>query len=183
MAGAHVSERDFLKGVTRCSGTSSARPFRPWSLRHRLLHMPSLSPRRTSLPTRPILRLEAARTVASAAEVKAAAEHWPCVVAVVDSDGLPIIVERMDDAMVPGGVYLAPGKARTATLFRRPSSALEDAINAHRPAAETARGFVMMTGGVPIRVDHQIVGAIGVSSDTPQHDEQIARAGVAAFSQ
>jgi glc operon protein GlcG len=136
-----------------------------------------------SLPTRPILTLDAARTIASAAEAKAAAEHWPCVVAVVDSDGLPIIVERMDDAMVPGGVYLAPGKARTAALFQRPSSALEDAINGHRPAAATARGFVMMTGGLPVTVDHQIVGAIGVSADIPEHDVMIAKAGIAALSQ
>jgi glc operon protein GlcG len=89
----------------------------------------------------------------------------------------------MDDAAVPGGVYRAPVKARTAALFQRPSSALEDAINGHRPAAKTARGFVMLTGGLPITVDHQIVGAIGVSADIPQHDEQIARAGVAALAQ
>jgi glc operon protein GlcG len=136
-----------------------------------------------SLPTQPILTLEAARIIASAAEAKAAAEDWPCVVAVVDGDGLPILVERMDHAMVPGGVYLAPGKARTAALFRRPSRALEEAINNHRPAAETARGFVMMTGGVPVTVDRHIVGAIGVSSDTPQHDTIIANAGVAALAQ
>jgi glc operon protein GlcG len=41
----------------------------------------------------------------------------------------------------------------------------------------------MLTGGLPITVDHQIVGAIGVSADIPQHDEQIARAGVAALAQ
>jgi glc operon protein GlcG len=133
------------------------------------------------LPTRPILTLDAARGIVSAAEAKAAAEHWPCVVAVVDNDGLPIVIERMDDAAVPGGVYLAPGKARTAALFRRPSSALEDAINGHRPAAATARGFVMMAGGLPITVDQQIVGAIGVSADTPDHDVVIAKAGLSAL--
>jgi uncharacterized protein GlcG (DUF336 family) len=57
----------------------------------------------------------------------------------------------------------------------------EAVINGPRPAAITAHDFVMMTGGVPIVVDGQIVGAIGVSSDTPDHDVQVANAGVAAL--
>jgi glc operon protein GlcG len=126
------------------------------------------------LPLRPVLTLEAARTVLRAAEAKAKAEVWPC-----DSGGLPIILEHMDDAAVPGGVILAPGKARTAALFRRPSGPLEDAINGKRPAAANARGFVMMRGGVPITVG----GAIGVSADIPEHDEVIADAGIAALPQ
>jgi glc operon protein GlcG len=133
------------------------------------------------LPMRPVLTLEAARTIVNAAEAKAKAEGWPCVIAVVDSGGLPIIVERMDDAAVPGGVELAPGKARTAVMFHRPSGALEDAINGPRPAAITARGFVLMRGGIPITVGGYIVGAIGVSADLPDHDEVIAKAGIAAF--
>jgi len=88
---------------------------------------------------------------------------------------------RMDNAAVPAGVEIAPGKARTAALFRRPSGALEDAINGNRPAAATARGFVLMRGGLPLVADGQVVGAIGVSADTPQHDEDIAKAGVAAL--
>jgi glc operon protein GlcG len=121
--------------------------------------------------------------VVTAAEVKAKAEGWPCVVSVVNSDGLPIILERMDHAAVLAGVELAPGKARTAALFRRESGALEDAVNGTRPAAATARGFVLMRGGVPITVDGHIVGAIGVTADTPDHDELIAKAGAAALSQ
>jgi glc operon protein GlcG len=134
------------------------------------------------LPSHPVLTSEAARTVL-VAEAKAKAEDWPCVISVVDSDGLPIILERMDDAAVPAGVELAPGKARTAALFRRPSGVLEDAINGKRPAAGTARGFVLMRGGVPITVGGYVVGAIGVSADTPDHDERIAKAGVAALAQ
>jgi glc operon protein GlcG len=135
-----------------------------------------------SLPSHPMLTLEAARTVVAAARAKAKAEGWPCVISVVDSDGLAIILERMDDAVL-AGVELAPGKARTAALFRRETSALEEAINGRRPAIATARGFVLMRGGVPIVVDNQIVGAIGVSADTPDHDEVIAIAGIAALSE
>lgn len=135
------------------------------------------------LPTKPYLTLEAARTVLTAAQAKASENGWPCVIAVVDAEGLPIVMERMDNASVLAGVDLAPGKARTAALFRRESGALEDAINGPRPAAVTAQGFVMMRGGVPITVDGTVVGAIGVSADTPDHDEQIAKAGIAALIQ
>lgn len=134
-----------------------------------------------SLPTRPVLTLEAARSILAAAERKAHAEGWPCVAAVVDNDGLPIALDRMDDAAVPAGVELAPGKARTAALFRRPSGMLEDAVNAQRPAALSARGFVLMRGGWPLTMNGQVVGAIGVSADTPEHDEIIAKAGAAAL--
>jgi glc operon protein GlcG len=138
--------------------------------------------RAEALPTSPILTLDAARTIIRAAETKARTEGWPCVIAVVDADGLAILLERMDDAAVPAGVELAPGKARTAALFRRPSGALEDAINSgRRPAALSARGFVLMRGGVPINVNGRIVGAIGVSADTPEHDEVIAKAGLASL--
>jgi glc operon protein GlcG len=133
------------------------------------------------LPTQPVLTLEAARGIVAAAEARARAEGWPCVIAVVDGAGMPILLERMDDAAVPAGVELAPGKARTAALFHRPSGALEDAINGARPAALSARGFVLMRGGLPISVAGRVVGAIGVSADTPDHDEAIARAGLAAF--
>ena len=135
------------------------------------------------LPTRPVLTLEAARTVAAVAEAKATAEGWPCVISVVDDSGLPILLARMDNASVPAGVDLAPDKARTAALFRRESGALEDAINGKRPAAITARGFVLMRGGVPIVVGGRIVGAIGITADTPDHDELIAKAGAAALGQ
>lgn len=133
------------------------------------------------LPKQPVLTLAAAQQILTAAQNKAQTAEWPCVIAIVDSSGLPVLLARMDDAAVPAGVELAPGKARTAALFRRPSGALEDAINGTRPAAVTAQGFVMMRGGLPIIVNGHTVGAIGVSADTPQHDEEIAQAGLAAF--
>ncbi|SEF12494.1 glc operon protein GlcG [Burkholderia sp. WP9] len=137
----------------------------------------------STLPTEPVLTLEAAQRVVAAAQATAQAEGWPCVIAVVDSAGRLIVQVRMDHALLPAGVDLAPEKARTAALFRRPSGALEDAINGNRPAVATARGFVLMRGGVPIVADGQVVGAIGVSTDTPVHDEQIAKAGAAALGQ
>ena len=99
----------------------------------------------------------------------------------VDDGGWPILLVRMDNAAYVASVELAPGKARTAALFKKPSEALEDAINHGRIAAVTARDFIEMKGGLPITVDGQVIGGIGASFDTPEHDEQIAKAGLAAF--
>jgi glc operon protein GlcG len=131
--------------------------------------------------SRPGLTLEGARRVIAAAVAEASRNGWSGVIAVVDSAGMTIAMDRMDNAAVPGGVDIAPGKARSAALFRRPTSDLENAINGPRAALATAGHFVMMTGGLPIIEKGQVVGAIGVSAETPQHDEIIAKAGLAAL--
>jgi glc operon protein GlcG len=127
------------------------------------------------------LTLAAARKMVAAAEAEAARNHWAGVVAIVDDGGWPILIERMDHATYTASVELAPGKARTAALFKRPSQALEDAINHGRIAAVTARGFVEMQGGLPIVVDGEVIGGIGASFDTPDHDVEVAKAGLAAL--
>src|SRR5271155_1136259 len=127
-----------------------------------------------------VLTLEIARKIVATAESEAERRHLAGVVAVVDDGGWPILIERMDHAAYLASVELAPGKARTAALFKKPSQALEDAINHGRIAAVTAQGFTEMQGGPPIVVDNDVVGAIGASFDTPEHDVQIARAGLAA---
>jgi glc operon protein GlcG len=127
------------------------------------------------------LSLEAARKIVAAAEAEAERQHLAGVVAVVDDGGWPILLERMDHATFVSSVELAPGKARTAALFKKPSQALDDAINHGRIAAVTAPGFVEMAGGLPIVVDGEVIGAIGASFDTPEHDVQIAQAGLAAL--
>ena len=71
----------------------------------------------------------------AAAEAEAERNHWAGVIAVVDDGGWPILVERMDNAAFTASVELAPGKARTAALFKKPSQALEDSINHGRIAA------------------------------------------------
>jgi glc operon protein GlcG len=127
-----------------------------------------------------VLTLEIARKIVATAESEAARNHLAGVVAVVDDGGWPILIERMDHAAFIASVELAPGKARTAALFKKPSQALEDAINHGRIAAVTAQGFTEMQGGLPIVVDGEVIGAIGASFDTPEHDVQIAQAGLTA---
>jgi uncharacterized protein GlcG (DUF336 family) len=70
------------------------------------------------------------------------------VIAVVDDGGWPILVLRMDNAAYVASVELAPGKARTAALFKKPSQALEDSINHGRTAAVSAHDFIQMQGGL-----------------------------------
>ncbi len=140
----------------------------------------SLSTTATDLPTRHVLTLDAAKKVIAAAEAQAVAKSWPCVIAVTDDEGYLIALDRMDASPMLNSVELAPAKARTAALFRKPSKALEDAVHAGRTAAVTA-GFVEMAGGLPLSVNGEVVGAIGVSSAQPDWDVQIAAAGAAAL--
>jgi glc operon protein GlcG len=117
----------------------------------------------------------------AAAEAEAEREHLAGVIAVVDDGGWPILLLRMDNAAYLASVELAPGKARTAAMFKKPSQALEDAINHGRTAAVTARDFTEMQGGLPIIVDGKVIGGIGASFDTPEHDVKIAQAGLAGL--
>src|ERR1700739_222902 len=139
-------------------------------------------PASAQLTEKKVLTLAAATKMVAAAELEAERQHLAGVIAVVDDGGWPILILRMDHAAFVASVELAPGKARTAALFKNPSHALEDAINHGRTAAVTARDFVEMQGGLPIVVDGQVVGGIGASFDTPAHDVQIAGAGLAALS-
>ena len=127
------------------------------------------------------LTLAAAEKIAAAAKAEAERVKLAGVIAVVDDGGWPILLLRMDNAAYVASVELAPGKARTAALFKKPSQTLEDSINHGRTAAVTARGFIEMQGGLPIVVDGQVIGGIGASFDTPEHDVQIAQAGLDAL--
>jgi glc operon protein GlcG len=72
-------------------------------------------------------------------------------------------------------------KARTAALLHRPTKALEDGIAGGRTALLTIPGMVALEGGVPIRVDGTVVGAIGVSGMASAQDGEVAAAGLAAL--
>jgi glc operon protein GlcG len=140
----------------------------------------SLAASDQALPTRHILTLEVARRVLATAEDAARQHGAPGVIAVVDAEGYLIAMERMDGSPQVASVELAPAKARTAALFSRPTEGLEDAIHAGRVALTTS-GFVDLGGGVPLVVDGEEVGAIGVSTALPQWDGPIAAAAAASL--
>ncbi|WP_455377232.1 GlcG/HbpS family heme-binding protein [Petrachloros mirabilis] len=125
-----------------------------------------------------VLTLDGARKIAGAAEAKAKAEGARVVIAVVDDSGNLLLLERLDDTQV-ASVTVGIDKARTAAIYRRPSKAFEDQVKNGRVSALALHGAVALQGGVPITINGKVVGAIGVSGETPQQDEDIAMAGAA----
>jgi glc operon protein GlcG len=132
------------------------------------------------LPTRKVLTLDVARTIAAAAEAEAARRGATVVIVVTDDGGHLVYLERLNDTQV-ASVDVGIGKARTAAIFRRPSKVFEDQIREGRVAALALPGATPLQGGIPLVVDGQVIGAIGVSGNTPQEDEDIAKAGAAVL--
>jgi glc operon protein GlcG len=127
-----------------------------------------------------VLSLAAARKIVAAAEAEANARGVGVVIAVVDSSGAIIELTRMDTAQV-ASVNVGIGKARTAAIYRRPSRDFEEQIKSGRVATLALADATPLQGGVPVLVDGKVVGAVGVSGDTPQVDEAIAIAGAAVI--
>lgn len=133
------------------------------------------------MQTKPILTLEDVKKIAAAAEAEAVANHWAVVISIVDDGGHLMWLQRLD-GVAPISSYIAPAKAKTAALGRRESKIYEDMINNGRVSFTTAPYIDgMLEGGVPILVDGQVVGAVGVSGVKSAEDAQIAKAGIAAL--
>jgi uncharacterized protein GlcG (DUF336 family) len=128
------------------------------------------------------MTLETAKRVIAAAVAEARSRNAPgAAIAVVDEGGNLIAVERLDNTFA-AGASISIGKARTAALFKRPTKVFEDIINKGRTAMATLNDFTPLQGGVPITVDGQIVGAVGVSgAASAQQDEDLAVAGANAL--
>lgn len=127
--------------------------------------------------------LEAAdvKAILAAAEAEALAHGWKVSIAVVDDGGHLLGMLRLDGASA-STAHMAPGKAVTAILGRRDSKVYEDLILGGRISMLTAPAMqAMLEGGVPIVVDGDFVGAVGVSGVKSEHDVQIAKAGIAAI--
>jgi uncharacterized protein GlcG (DUF336 family) len=130
------------------------------------------------------LTLEGAKRVIAAAIAEAKNKSAPGgAIAVVDEGGNLIAVERLDNTFA-AGAHISIGKARTAVLFKRPTKFFEDAINQGRTAMTTLSDFTPLQGGIPIIVDGQVIGAVGVSgAASAQQDEELAIAGANALAQ
>lgn len=132
-----------------------------------------------ALPSKQVLNLSAAKQIAEAAAAEANKREATVVIAVVDDGGNLLVLNRLDDTQV-ASVEVGIGKARTAAIFRRPSKVFEDQIRDGRVAALALPGATPLQGGLPIELGGKVIGAIGVSGNTPQEDEDIAQAGVSA---
>lgn len=101
-------------------------------------------------------------------------------IAVVDDGGQLIYFERIDETQI-GSIDIAIGKARTAAYFKRPTKALEDALNGGQHAITTFPNTLPREGGLPIFADGKCIGAIGASGGKSSEDAQVAKAGVDAL--
>ena len=134
-----------------------------------------------TLPTTPMLTLEAARLAMAACEAEAAKNQWRVVIAVVDDGGHTILLQRLDHAQT-SSIDTAVAKARAAVAWKRPSRLLEEAINNGRTAfLSISQGMGLLQGGVPIEIGGLVVGAIGVSGVKASDDELVALAGINAL--
>ena len=130
--------------------------------------------------TKPVLTDEDVKKMAAAAEAHAAANHWTVTIAILDDGGHLLHLHRMDGA-APSTVEMATAKGRTAALGRRETRIYEDIIKQGRTAFLSAPLAAMVEGGVPVVVQGETVGSIGVSGVKSEQDSAIARAGIAAL--
>ncbi|HSK16410.1 MAG TPA: heme-binding protein [Gaiellaceae bacterium] len=118
-------------------------------------------------------------TVLDAAEASAREGGSRVVIAVTDPSGELVGLRRTPGAQVASS-RVALDKARTAAIFVRPSRELEEQVSAGRLGALALHGASALIGGIPLRVDGEVVGAVGTSGETPDEDEAISLAGAAA---
>lgn len=128
------------------------------------------------------LTLEGAKAAIAAAVAEAKRKNAPGgSIAVVDDGGNLIALERLDNTF-SASANISIGKARTAAIFKHPTSFFEDAIKNGRTALVAMPDFTPLQGGVLIELEGQTIGAIGVSgSASAQQDEDIAIAGAKAI--
>ncbi len=126
------------------------------------------------------IALEQARKAATAALAEAAKNKWTMVAAVVDPGGNLVYYEKMDNTQL-ASANVAIDKARSAATYKRPTKAFQDALAAGGAGLRILRlpGAMPLEGGIPLLSDGKIVGAIGLSGDTSEHDAQCAAVGAA----
>ncbi|HET6926313.1 MAG TPA: heme-binding protein [Hyphomicrobiaceae bacterium] len=133
------------------------------------------------LPYGAPMSLDTAKKAMTASEAEAAKNQWPVAIAILDTTGSLIMLQKLDNTQT-GSVEIAIGKARTALDFRRPSKAMQDVVAGGGAGLRllSVRSMLALEGGVPVVVDGKVVGAVGVSGVTSEQDAQVAMAGVAA---
>jgi uncharacterized protein GlcG (DUF336 family) len=124
----------------------------------------------------PSINLENAKKVVALALAQARKNNWKMAAAVVDCSGHLVYFEKMDNTQI-GSIGISIEKARSAAFFKRPTKAFEDALASGGGGLIVlgVHGAVPLEGGIPVLIDGNIVGAIGISGETPQQDGQCAK--------
>jgi len=136
-------------------------------------------------PTTPYgapITLEQARKVLAGAEAEARKNSWNVVIAILDSGGHLVLLQRLDNTQF-ASIKVAQEKAYSAVAFRRPTKVFQDGVAAGGEGMRLLKlaGATPVEGGLPLIHDGRIVGAIGISGVTSQQDNQIAKAGADAL--
>jgi len=142
---------------------------------------PAATPAAPPLPYGPPIVVETAKKAAAVALAEAKKNGWFMAIAVVDPSGTLVYYEKMDNTQT-GSAHVAIDKAKTAAMFKRPSKVFQDAVAGGRPGLRVLglQGATPIEGGVPIIINGQIVGAIGVSGGSSEQDGVCAQAGANA---
>ena len=128
------------------------------------------------MKSKAVLRQTEVSQILAAARTEAQNNQWAVTIVIVDDGGHPLALERLDGC-APIGAYIATEKARTSALGRRESKGYEEMVNGGRHAFLSAPLLTSLEGGVPIIVDGQVIGAVGVSGVKAEQDAQVAKAG------
>jgi glc operon protein GlcG len=128
------------------------------------------------LSTKKSLNLDAAKAIGNAAEAKARELNFTNCVAVVDDGGNLIYLVTMDGTQV-GSIHVAQEKALAALRFKRSTKLFQDMVTGDKPHMAFLPGAVPVEGGLPLVVDGQMIGAIGVSGMPSDKDGIVAKAG------
>ena len=128
------------------------------------------------------ITLAEAKQAATAALAPAKQNGWTMVAAIVDPGGHLVYLEKLDQTQV-GSVRVAEQKARAAAIYKRPTKMLQDVLARGGDGLRVLRldGAIPVEGGVPLLVDGELVGALGVSGGSSAEDEVCAEAGAAAL--
>jgi uncharacterized protein GlcG (DUF336 family) len=130
--------------------------------------------------TRKTLSLADAKKIAAAASAKAGSQGWNVVIAIHDHGGNLIYLERADGTQL-GSIVVAQEKSRTALRFKRPTKVLEDTVLSGKVHMMSLPGITSVEGGLPLVVDGEVVGSIGVSGVMSSQDGEVAAAGAAVL--
>ena len=142
---------------------------------------PAVTPAAPPLPYGAPIAVEVAKKAAAAALAEAKKNNWFMAIAVVDPSGTLVYYEKMDNTQT-GSSNVAINKAKTSAMFKRPTKAFQDALTGGGAGLRVLglQGVTPVDGGVPIIVNNQIIGAIGVSGAASDQDAVCAQAGANA---
>ncbi|KAF0867953.1 heme-binding protein [Candidatus Nitrosocosmicus sp. SS] len=133
------------------------------------------------LNTQHVISLKLAQQIATATQADCSEKGFPVTVSILNKDGIDILLAR-GDGTTGASVEVARDKAYAATGFQSPTSALEERAKTSSPGIIAVEGFTVLPGGLPIKVNDELIGGIGVSgAPSGKIDEACANAGLATI--